>query len=165
MKRFQRPQSAARFDWPRWTCDAIDGPSGSICGVRASWKELPIAGADFYWLRCDVHRGENAEPIRPDEAFTVTRVELRVAVASLGRDRRRNAIDVTRRIQTLLAGVGAVVIGLRVPGEQASEPTDLNALGRLGLAGPPEGRQDADRPYWGNLASPIGLPWRRRKTG
>lgn len=159
------PRRAARFDWPRWTCGAIHGPSGSICGCRATWKQLPIAGADRWWLRCDHHKGENAVPIRPDERFTVTRLELRVAVASLGSNRQMNALDDARLVQAAITDIGGVVVGLKIRGEQASEPASLEAVGRLQLAGPPEGKQAPDRPFWGNPDGARRFPWRRRKTG
>ena len=165
MKDVPPPASSARYDFPRWTCSAIDGPSGSICGCRATWKQRPIAGSDVWWLRCDHHKGEGAEPIRPDEPFTVTRLELRVAVAALGTDRQRHAIDVSRAIQGLLSDVGAVVVGLRIVGHQASEPVPTGAVGRLELAGPPEGKQRADRPFWGSLDAREWPFWRKRRTG
>ena len=95
----------------------------------------------------------------------MTRIELRVAVASLGKDRRRNALDVARRLQTLLADAGAVVVGMKIPGDQSGEPVALADLGRLQLAGPPEGRQAGDRPFWGSQDGPRWLPKWRRKTG
>lgn len=163
MADWPRRQSSSRFDWPRFLCGAIDVRTSTLCGERATWKERPIAGSDLWWLRCDGHRGETAEPIAQDERFTVTRLELRVAVATIGGDRVAAAIAASRLIQNAVTDAGGVVVATRVPGELASEPDSQAALGRLSLAGPAEGGQQGDRPFWGTVGGRDGYPWRRRR--
>ncbi len=157
------PRGVARFDWPRWTCTAIDAATGWLCGMRATWKEHPTTSSYLWWLRCDRHHGPAAALLLPDEPFVVTRLEVRVAIASLGPDRRLAADEAVRQVTQAIGDAGGVVVGLKVPGRRSTDAATRAALGRLELAGPPEGDQRADRPFWGALDEPERLSWWRRR--
>lgn len=163
MKEFTKPASSSLYRWPVWSCTAIAAENGLICGLAATWKEHPIASSDLWWLRCERHHGPSAVPFTGDEPFTVTRLEVRVAVPGLGSDRRAAVDEAVRAVTNSLQDIGGVIVGLKVPGRRSTEPSAQKALGRLALAGPPEGRQDGDRPFWGTLEAPAREPWLRRR--
>jgi hypothetical protein len=166
VKDFAPLGRAARFDWPRWICGAVDAERGTVCGLDAAWKERPIQGSDLWWLRCDRHRAAAAIPIATGEPFAVTRLELRVAVASVPGDPRLSAEAAVRLVARAIEAIGGAVVGVHVVGQRASEPAAPAAVGRLQLGGPAEGGQRGDRPFWGNLASSGWSFGRRfRRTG
>jgi hypothetical protein len=136
-----------------------------VCGLEARWKERPIASSEDWWVRCDRHRGEGSVRIAADDAFCVTWVEVRVAIATLGTDRGAATGHAVRVVTNVLEDAGAAVIGVKMPSKRASEPTSLGDAGRLQLAGPPEGKQHGNQPFWGDADAPRWHTGKRRGTG
>lgn len=158
-------KAPARYDWPVWTCSATCPETGRICGLVARWKERPIRQALTFWLRCEHHKSARAERIAVDEPFSVVRLDLRIAVCAPPGDRRAGADDAVRRVLSALEELGAVTTGLHVAGGRASAPASLAAVGRLQLAGPPEGRSASAGSRSGQQDESAGHVWPGRPRG
>lgn len=115
---------------------------------------------------CDRHAPEGAVPIPADDRYLVTRVELRVVIASLPGDLEASAEQNVRMAVNAVERAGGIVVGVHVRGGKASaDALDAPPL-RLELAGRPEPAVRADRPFWGLPEAPVWVrALRRRRTG
>lgn len=164
MKDF-RPPARARFsDFPRWICSATEPSCGHVCGLTATHVKPWASDGSYFRVYCEGHAPEGAQAIPADTRFVVTRIELRVAVASLPGDLDDAAVKAVRAVSHALDGAGAAIVGIHVKGGTASEtPLEASPL-RLQLAGRAEPAVRGDRPFWGVLGEREWPFWRRRRA-
>lgn len=149
--------------WPAFACGAIDDRAGRVCGLDARWCKLPLEHATIAWTYCDRHRPADAEPITDATPYSVTRLELRVAVAGRPGELEASAVDALRLAVCALEDIGATVTGIRVVGGKASQNHVGAPLGRLQLAGRPK-PVPRESSFTGPPETPPWWRWQRRRA-